>query len=194
MLDRHEDIDPSLPSLQVSRKATILDGFSEGFVQGVANGGDGMRLNNWFRQCIGGSDSQRIRLSRSASGNRQRIILRPRLFELLEDRALLAGLSGLHNIGPTGDFTSITAAIASIQTNGLDGALTLELQPSYVSTVEVFPLVFSNLGTTVVNTITLRPEVGATNLSITSADTTAATVDLHGAQYVSIDGLPGPAA
>ncbi len=111
--------------------------------------------------------------------------------ELLEDRAMLTGLVGTHNIGPTGEYASIGAAISAIQANGLEGAVTLELQPTYVGAVEVFPLTFSNLGTTVVNTLTLRPEAGATNLSISSENTTAATIDLDGAKFLTIDGRPG---
>ena len=102
-----------------------------------------------------------------------------------------APLSGTRTIGPTGDYASITAAIADVQAQTLGGPLVLELQPAYASTVETFPLVFTNLTTTAANTLTLRPQAGATGLSITSADTTAATVDLNGAQFVTIDGRPG---
>ena len=92
---------------------------------------------------------------------------------------------------PTGDYASITAAIADVQVQTLGGALVLELQPAYISTVETFPLVFTNLTTTAANTLTLRPQSGATALNITSADTTAATVDLNGAKFVTLDGRPG---
>lgn len=105
--------------------------------------------------------------------------------------AAAAPLSGTRSIGPTGDYTSIGAAIADIQAQTLAGALTLELQAAYVSSVETFPLVVPNLGATAVNTVTLRPEPGATALAISSADTTAATVDLHGARFLIIDGRPG---
>ncbi len=100
-------------------------------------------------------------------------------------------LSGIRSIGPAGDYLSIGAAVADVQAQTLGGALVLELQASYVSSVETFPLVFTNLGTSAINTVTLRPQTGATALSISSADTTAATVDLNGAQYVTIDGRPG---
>ena len=98
---------------------------------------------------------------------------------------------GTMTVGPSGNYSTIGAAISSIQAVGLSGALVLELQPNYVSTGETFPLVFSNLGATAVNTITLRPQSGAVGLSISSAVTTAATVDLNGASYVTIDGRPG---
>jgi trimeric autotransporter adhesin len=105
--------------------------------------------------------------------------------------AAAAPLSGTRFVGPTGDYASITAALTDVQTQTLSGPLVLELQPAYISTVETFPLVFGNLGTTDTNTLTIRPASDAVNLSITSADTTAATIDLNGAQFVTIDGRPG---
>jgi hypothetical protein len=102
-----------------------------------------------------------------------------------------APLSGTRSIGPTGDYLSISNAIVDIQAQTLGGALVLELQTNYDSTVETFPLVFTNLNTTAVNTLTLRPQIGATNLLISSASTNAATIDLNGAQFVTIDGRPG---
>ncbi len=100
-------------------------------------------------------------------------------------------LSGIKSVGPTGDFSSIGAAISAIQTSVRSGPIVLELQPTYVSTGESFPLVFRYLGTTATDTLTIRPQAGATGLSISSADTTAATVDLNGAQFVTFDGRPG---
>ncbi|WP_395738550.1 beta strand repeat-containing protein [Prosthecobacter sp.] len=103
-----------------------------------------------------------------------------------------APLSGTRTIGPTGDYASVTAAIADVQAQTLGGALVLELQAAYVSTVETYPLTIPALnGASATNTLTLRPQAGATGLSISSANTTAATVDLNGAQFVTIDGRPG---
>jgi hypothetical protein len=102
-----------------------------------------------------------------------------------------AALFGTQSIGPTGDYGSIGAALSAIQTNGLSGPLVLELQASYISSVETFPISFTNLGTTATNTLTLRPQTGATGRAISSADTTAATLDLNGAQFLTIDGRPG---
>ena len=103
-----------------------------------------------------------------------------------------APLSGTRSIGPTGNYPSLTAAIADVQAggNGLGGALVLELQAAYASTVETFPLTIPALnGASAVNTLTIRPASGATALAISSA--AAQTVDLHGAQFVTIDGRPG---
>ena len=101
-------------------------------------------------------------------------------------------ISGTQKIGPTGDYPSIGAALLDLQTSNYPGALVLELQAAYASGVETFPLNFSNLGTSALNTVTLRPETGATNLLITSADATA-TVDLNGANFVTFDGRAGGA-
>ncbi|MGE3468381.1 MAG: hypothetical protein AB7J13_15785, partial [Pyrinomonadaceae bacterium] len=102
-------------------------------------------------------------------------------------------ISGTRTIGPTGDYASVGAAIADIQTQGLDGALILELLPTYASGVETFPLNFTNLtGISSTNTLTLRPQVGATNLSISGNNATA-IVNLENAQFVTFDGRPGGA-
>ena len=115
-------------------------------------------------------------------------------FLVLSVPSLQAALSGTRSIGPTGDYASIGAAIADVQAQTLGGALVLELQAAYVSTVETFPLVVPALnGASAVKTVTIRPETGATAPAITSADTTAATVDLNGAQFVTFDGWPGGA-
>ena len=116
------------------------------------------------------------------------------LLAVLPIAAAAAPLSGTKSVGPTGDYLSITAAIADVQAvgNGLGGALVLELQGTYLGTVETFPLTIPALnGASAVNTLTIRPASGATALAISSADTTAATVELNGAQFVTIDGRPG---
>ena len=103
-----------------------------------------------------------------------------------------APLSGTKSVGPTGDYTSLTQAITDIQAAGLGGALVLELQSTYVSTVETFPLAIPALtGASATNTLTIRPASGATGLSISSANSLAQTVELNGAQFVTFDGRPG---
>ena len=100
-------------------------------------------------------------------------------------------VSGTIPVGPTGTFTTIAAAVASINTNGLAGNVILELQSTYVSTVETFPLVINTLGSPS-NTIEIRPAADATALSITSANTTA-TLDLNTGTNVTINGRAGGA-
>ena len=112
------------------------------------------------------------------------------LLSLLLAHSTTAALSGIRTIG--GDYSSIGAAIADIQAQTLDGPLILELQPGYSGAVETFPIVFTNLTTTADNTLTIRPSSSFGGIRvISSAYTTAATIDLNGAQFVTIDGQPG---
>jgi hypothetical protein len=100
----------------------------------------------------------------------------------------LAG--GTYSVGPTGTYLSITAAMAAVN-GGITGPVILELQSAYVSSVETFPIVFpSNSCIGPINTLTIRPETGATALSITSNNTTG-TINFNGANFITIDGRPG---
>ncbi len=57
--------------------------------------------------------------------------------------------------------------------------------------METFPLNVPLIaGSSVTNTITIRPATGATNLSITSGNSTG-TINLNGATYIIFDGRPG---
>jgi len=110
--------------------------------------------------------------------------------ELSGSQATLAGtLCGTYSVGPTGNYASLTAAFSDIVTNGMCGAIILELQGTYLSTVETFPLAINGtLPTSAANTLTIRPQTGATGRTITSA---VNTINLNGARYVIIDGRPG---
>jgi hypothetical protein len=103
----------------------------------------------------------------------------------------LAGtLCGTASIGPTGTYPTITAAVAAAAANGAACPLIWELQAAYLSTAEpAFPIVVPTMGLNATNTITLRPEAGATNLSVTSAG--SQTFRFDGGSYFTIDGRPG---
>ncbi len=102
-----------------------------------------------------------------------------------------AGISGTKTVCPSsGDYATLTAAIAAINSQGLDGPLTLELCASYTSAGETFPLTFPAFtGSSATNTVTVRPAAGATGLTIASS--AAQTIDLNAATYVIFDGRPG---
>ncbi|MFM8372281.1 MAG: hypothetical protein ACKOCO_07830, partial [Bacteroidota bacterium] len=101
-------------------------------------------------------------------------------------------LSGTKSVGPTGDYATLTAAIADVVAQGLASSVILELQPAYVSSAEpAFPVVIPEfLCAGPSKTLTIRPQAGATALSITSANATG-TIQMNGGDYVIFDGRPG---
>lgn len=99
-------------------------------------------------------------------------------------------LCGTYTVGPTGAYTSLTAAFADLALNSLSCPVNFELQAAYNSSVETFPLNVPFFGGSASNTVTVRPEIGATALSITSNDATA-TLRMNGTGWITFDGRPG---
>ena len=100
-------------------------------------------------------------------------------------------ISGVKTVGPGGDYTSLGQADSALVANGLSGAVILELNASYTSTGESFPISLKAVPcASATNTITIRPAAGATGRSITSANTTG-TLLLDSADYYIIDGRLG---
>lgn len=110
-------------------------------------------------------------------------------FLAAQQSTLPGTMCGTYTVGPTGAYTSLTAAFAAVATNGVNCPLVFDLQAAYVSTVETFPINVPFLGNGPSQTITVRPETGATNLSVTSNATQ--TLNMNGAQYIIFDGRPG---
>lgn len=103
-------------------------------------------------------------------------------------------ISGTKYIG-TGanpqDYATITAALAALTSQGLSGAVILELQSGYTSASETYPLTISNYtGLNATNTLKIYPSSDATGLSISGSHATA-LIDISNADYVTIDGRPG---
>jgi subtilisin-like proprotein convertase family protein len=98
-------------------------------------------------------------------------------------------LCGTYTVGPTGAYTSLTAAFADLATNSLSCPVIFELQAAYVSTVETFPLNVPFFGGSSTLHVTVRPETGATALSISSNST--ATLLMNGTTWITFDGRPG---
>ena len=103
-----------------------------------------------------------------------------------------AGLSGTIPVGPTGTYPTLTAAFAAAAA-GLSGSVIFELQSTYTSATETFPITFSfNACASAGQTITVRPQTGAVGLSITSANATG-TINFNGGNNIIIDGRAGGA-
>ncbi|MEI6594693.1 MAG: T9SS type A sorting domain-containing protein, partial [Bacteroidota bacterium] len=109
---------------------------------------------------------------------------------LIGNQTTLTGtLSGV--IAIPGTYATITAAIAALATSGFSNSVVLELQSSYTSSGETFPITIpNNLGTTPTKTITLRPAFGASSLAITSNNQNG-IINFNGSKYFKIDGRPG---
>ncbi len=104
----------------------------------------------------------------------------------------ITALTGTYSVGPTGTYSNLTTALAALTTDGLSGPVILELQTTYVSTGETFPLTFTNFtGLDATKTLTIRPATGATGLTITGLIASTQVIDLNNADYVTIDGRPG---
>ncbi len=97
---------------------------------------------------------------------------------------------GTKSVGPGGDYATLTAAFADLNVNGVTCQVVLELQANYTSAGETFPLQLNQVvGASATNTITIRPQAGATGLIITT--NAIGTFYLNGADYVIFDGRPG---
>lgn len=101
-----------------------------------------------------------------------------------------AQLAGTYSVGPTGTFPSLTAAVAAATAQGLGGAVVFELQPGYTSGAETFPVTIGAIpGSSGANTLTLRPQAGATGLTLGNVSGTL--LSFAAASHVVVDGRPG---
>lgn len=106
-------------------------------------------------------------------------------------KAQPCNLSGTYTIGPGGTYSTITAALTTLRSIGLGGPVVLELKAGYISGSETFPISFANIPCiSATNTVTLRPEAAATNLTIGS-NSAAGTISLANSRYITIDGRAG---
>jgi len=96
--------------------------------------------------------------------------------------------SGTKTIGATGNYTSISAAIADLANIGIGGPVILELKPDYVVETSISLLKIPCASST--NTITIRPAAG-NNTVYNFSTSVGNSVSLNNAKYFIIDGRPG---
>ncbi len=101
-------------------------------------------------------------------------------------RNIVGPLLGNYNIGSGQVYTTITAAVADLNSRGVGGPVTFTLtDATYPS--ETFPIVVNQFsGASATNTVTLMPATGIT--SDITATVNAPLFDLNGADYFRIDG------
>ncbi len=93
-------------------------------------------------------------------------------------------------VGPGGDFNSLTDASAVLNALPINCNLILELNATYNSSVETFPVTFNNFtyGVGGPFTVTVRPATGASPIITTAAAT--GLIVLNGADNLIFDGRP----
>jgi hypothetical protein len=102
-----------------------------------------------------------------------------------------APLCGTYTIGPTGTFASVAQAVSSLNTRTVSCSVIFELEATYTSAAETFPITILYPGTASATAV-FRPAAGAGTLT-TSGDPGSgfALVSFNGADYVTFDGRPG---
>lgn len=101
-------------------------------------------------------------------------------------------LSGSYNVGTGQTYTTLTAAINAYNTSCLGGAVTFLLTDA-VYTEAAAMTINANPDASATNTLTIKPTLSVTNISVTGGSTTAIFI-LNGADYVTIDGSIGSTA
>jgi hypothetical protein len=97
------------------------------------------------------------------------------------------GLSGTYTVGASGNFPTLTAAVAAANTNGLCGPTVFSLTDATYSGSETFPITINQLvGSSTTNTLTIVPASGV-NAAI-SGSSTSAIIRLNGADNIIIEG------
>lgn len=100
-------------------------------------------------------------------------------------RAQVAG--GTYSIGSTGDYATLNAAVADINTNGISGNVTLEFEDGHV---EDAYNVFNYYSGSDDYELVIRPEAGATSVELIRS-TNGKILDFIGARNIIVDGRPG---
>lgn len=103
------------------------------------------------------------------------------------------GVPSIIPIGPTGTYPTLTAAINNLETVGLGGSVTLELQPAYDPNLETYPIEITDdipcLSES--NQILIRPMATVVTTKVLQASNTTSVLRIQNANYVTIDGRPG---
>ncbi|MBI5216970.1 MAG: proprotein convertase P-domain-containing protein [Ignavibacteriae bacterium] len=101
---------------------------------------------------------------------------------------VLGTISGTKTVGATGaDYTTLTAAVADLNSKELNGALAILINADYANTGETFPITINaNSGSSATNTVTIKPNTG---VAITVSGSSASSIfKINGADYVIFDG------
>ena len=95
-------------------------------------------------------------------------------------------ISGSFTVGTGGDFTTLTAAVAPLNSRVMTGPVTFQLTDATYP-AETFPIIINpNGGNSATNTLTIKPASGVS--PVISGSATGGLIVLNGIDYVTIDG------
>lgn len=96
--------------------------------------------------------------------------------------------SGILTVGVSGDYPTLTDAVADLDTSALGGPVTLSLlDATYPS--ETFPIIIRQIaGISATNTLTIKPAAGVSSVISGQSFDFTGLIKLEGADYVTIDG------
>ncbi|MFA7380666.1 MAG: BNR-repeat neuraminidase N-terminal domain-containing protein [Bacteroidia bacterium] len=101
-------------------------------------------------------------------------------------RQILFPLSGVYNVGVSGTFSTLTAAITALNSVGVGAPVTFNLTDNIYGVNETFPIVINQFsGGSAVNTVTIKP---ASGVDATITGNASSILSLNGADFVTIDG------
>lgn len=97
----------------------------------------------------------------------------------------VAALNGVYTVGVSGNYPTLTAAVADFNAAPIEGPVTFSLlDQNYPS--ETFPITINaNAGSSAANTLTIKPAAG---VNATISGSAPVLVKVNGADYVTIDG------
>ncbi|MEI7490611.1 MAG: T9SS type A sorting domain-containing protein [Bacteroidota bacterium] len=94
---------------------------------------------------------------------------------------------GTKVIGPGGDYTTLTAAVAALNGSEISCPVVFSFNASYSSATETFPIIINaNSGSSATNTLTIKPGAG---VAATISGSATSLLEFFGIDYVTIDGL-----
>lgn len=96
-------------------------------------------------------------------------------------------ISGTLNI--PGNYATLTAALNALRSNGLSGNVTLQLNTTYNSALETYPINISGIGTANNRRLVIRPAANVSQLTINGGNNQA--INIINTNFVTIDGRPG---
>jgi hypothetical protein len=101
---------------------------------------------------------------------------------------LLGTIGGTLNI--PGNYNTITAALNALRSSGMASSTIIQLNTTYNSSLETYPIDISNIGTSSTRLLTIRPASNVTSLTISSLTNTSAFLFTN-SNSIIIDGRPG---